>query len=284
MWMVRAGEGAYLIDEFKNKKIIAVGWNKIQDLSKVKDLNQIKQLAKEKYLEYKPGQVIAAASQINKFRFGFKKGEYVISYDPEKRIYLVGEIISDYRYEENAREHHHIRDVKWFGEVKRDDLSTATKNTLGAISTIFDVGEDAQEEILKLSKGEHIPKEIVEKQETELDFYKEDTESKAHEHIKDKISSLNWEEMQDLVAGILRAMGYKTIISGKGSDRGRDIIASRDGLGLEDPRIVVEVKHRSGQMGAHEIRQFIGGLRPGNKGLYVSTGGFTKEANYEAVA
>jgi len=116
-----------------------------------------------------------------------------------------------------------------------------------------------------------------------LDFYKEDTESKAHEHIKDKLSGLNWEEMQDLVAGILRAMGYKTIVSGRGSDRGRDIIASPDGLGLEDPRIIVEVKHRSGQMGAHEIRQFIGGLRPGNKGLYISTGGFTKEANYEAI-
>lgn len=35
-------------------------------------------------------------------------------------------------------------------------------------------------------------------------------------------------------------------------------------------------------MGPHEIRSFIGGLRDGDRGLYVSTGGFTKEANYEA--
>ena len=35
-------------------------------------------------------------------------------------------------------------------------------------------------------------------------------------------------------------------------------------------------------MGAPEIRSFIGGLKGGCKGLYVSTGGFTKEAKYEA--
>ena len=94
---------------------------------------------------------------------------------------------------------------------------------------------------------------------------------------------LSWEEMQELVAGLLRAMGYKTIISPAGPDKGKDIIASPDGLGLEDPKILVEVKHRSNSsMGAPQIRNFMGVLQANNKGLYVSTGGFTKEAEYEA--
>jgi restriction system protein len=88
--------------------------------------------------------------------------------------------------------------------------------------------------------------------------------------------------MQELVAGILRAMGYKTRISPKGADRGKDIIASPDGLGLENPKIVVEVKHRQGSMGSPEVRSFLGGLRPSDKGLYISTGGFSKDAKYEA--
>ena len=33
---------------------------------------------------------------------------------------------------------------------------------------------------------------------------------------------------------------------------------------------------------AFTIRSFIAGLRPGDSGLYVSTGGFAKEARYEA--
>ena len=53
-------------------------------------------------------------------------------------------------------------------------------------------------------------------------------------------------------------------------------------LGLESPRIVVEVKHRKGAMRAPAIRSFIGGLRANDRGLYVSTGGFTREARYEA--
>ena len=111
---------------------------------------------------------------------------------------------------------------------------------------------------------------------------KEDIAAQSHEFIKDKILELGWEEMQELVAGILRGMGYKTIVSAKGPDRGRDIIASPDGLGLSEPRIVVEVKHRKGQMGSPEIRSFTGGMRPGDKGLYISTGGYSKEAKYEA--
>lgn len=45
----------------------------------------------------------------------------------------------------------------------------------------------------------------------------------------------------------------------------------------------VEVKHRRGQtMGAPEVRSFLGGRHKDDRGLYVSTGGFTREAYYEA--
>jgi restriction system protein len=80
----------------------------------------------------------------------------------------------------------------------------------------------------------------------------------------------------------LRAMGYKTRISPPGPDRGKDIIASPDALGFVGPRIVTEVKHRKGTMGAPEVRAFAGGLRNQDNGLYVSTDGFTREARYEA--
>jgi restriction system protein len=84
-----------------------------------------------------------------------------------------------------------------------------------------------------------------------------------------------------MVAGILRAMGYKTKISLEGGDRGKDVIASP--LGLTRPRIFVEVEHRKGQMGAPEVRRVIGGRNPQNhRCLFVSTGGFTTEAKYEA--
>lgn len=69
----------------------------------------------------------------------------------------------------------------------------------------------------------------------------EETEARAPEFIKDRVSKLDWSEMQELIAGILRAMGYTTRVSRPGPDRGADIVASPDGLGLEMPRIVVEL-------------------------------------------
>ena len=47
MWMVRAGKGAFLIDEFKSRDIVALGWG-LGDLSD-KNENEIKLLMEEKY-------------------------------------------------------------------------------------------------------------------------------------------------------------------------------------------------------------------------------------------
>jgi len=105
---------------------------------------------------------------------------------------------------------------------------------------------------------------------------------RAHEYRKDAINALSPSQMEEFVACILRGMGYRAKVSPPGADRGCDIEASPDGLGLETPRIRVEVKHRIATMGAPDLRSFIGALRPGDHGLYVSTGGFTRESKYEA--
>jgi len=282
LWMVRAGEGGFLFEDFLAKNIVAIGWNELGDLSKIDSLDKLKSIIKKTYSEYNDYQVIIAAGQIHRFVFDFKKGDCVITYNPSERIYAIGEIISDYKLDEHTCDYFQNRDVRWMGKVQRDDLSTSTKNTLGAILTIFDIPQQAREELFSFLEGTQ-SKTIAEvSSDNSLELIKDDFIAKSHEFIKDKALSLNWDDMQELVAGILRAMGYKTRVSRRGTDRGKDIIASPDGLGLENPKIVVEVKHRSGSMGSQEIRSFFGGLRAGDKGLYVSTGGFSKDALYEA--
>jgi restriction system protein len=173
--------------------------------------------------------------------------------------------------------------------VFRDQLSVGTRNSLGAISTLFVIPPDSATEIERLLVGKRAAASPADStstapspaEEEVEDLYK-DMQAKAFEFTKDRLSQLDWDDMQELVAGLLRAMGYKTRVSPSGPDRGKDIVASPDGLGFEDPRIVVEVKHRTATMGSQEIRSFLGGRHDNDKGLYVSTGGFTKEARYEA--
>ncbi|MBL0317342.1 MAG: restriction endonuclease, partial [Flavobacteriales bacterium] len=232
--------------------------------------------------DWKEGNIIASASQLFKFYKVFEIGDYVVTYDRISRKYLIGTIDSGYKYDDQLMEYFHTRKVVWVKEKSRDELSTYSKNTLGSTLTIFEINSDVASDLIDSTP----PAKIVEESESvlqdeDLDEIKDETIERANEFIKDKIANLSWDKMQDFVAGLLRAMGYITQVSPKGPDRGKDIIASPDGLGLEEPRIKVEVKHRKGQMGAPDIRSFIGSIRS-EKGLYVSTGGFTREAKYEA--
>ena len=284
MWMVRAGEGAYLIDDFLKNGFVAIGWNHTEDLTNLNDAESIKQKLKAVYPQFKAGQINNFTGQLYRFRFEFLIGQSVITYNPNERVYWIGEIISDYQYipEKKNAEYPHIRKVEWKKSVLRDNLSTTSKNSLGSTLTIFKIPTSTVTELL--SETSIPPADIAataEESQT-LETIKEDFEARAIEFIKDKLIKLDWEEMQELVAGILRGMGYKTLVSPKGADRGKDIMASPDGLGLENPKILAEVKHRTGTIGGPEIRSFLGGLRSNVKGIYVSTGGFTKDAKYEA--
>ncbi len=284
MYMVRAGQKNFLFEDFKDSKLVAIGWNDLGDLTNIRDLAQLKLMLHESYSDYKDQTIFMNAGQINRFLHEIKPGDYVVTYNSSERIYLIGKVVSDYCYNRKF-EFHHTRKVEWTGTVSRDSLSTPTKNSLGSIATVFEISGTARKEIESVLSGcvKEDKRKIKEEEETsELDFIKEDFEARALEFIKDRILALDWYQMQELVAAVIRSLGFKTRISPRGPDRGKDIFASPDGLGLEEPRILIEVKHREGQIGAQEIRSFLGGFRPGNKGIYVSTGGFSKDAKYEA--
>lgn len=279
-WMIRA-EGGQLIDMFLSKNIAAIGWSKMGRLDNISK-DEMFVIIQKTYPHQKLGAHRNVLSILYRFTHDIKIGDGVITYDPSKRIYHIGEITSDYIYDSTNSEWPNIRKVKWEKEISRDRLSTNTKNTLGSTLTLFKVPDEVVDELQGKPIEQGVPVKPDEN-DIEEDFIFEDYQAKSIEFIKDKISNLDWEELQRLVAGLLRAMGYKTKISPKGSDLGKDIVASPDGFGLEQPRIVVEVKHRQGSpMGSQEIRSFLGGRHKDDKGLYVSTGGFTKDAKYEA--
>ena len=284
MWMIRAGRSAILVQDFEEQGYVGVGWREMGDLSNVKSKDELEKLFRTSYPEESGAKFRMQFGQIARFRFEIQKGDYAITYNPEYRHYPVGKIVSDYQYiPDSPGGYNHIFKVEWLGKIERDTLTLATKNTVGAIMTLFLLNDSARGEFLRLLEGgEPIVETNDEDTPAEMDDLKRDVIDRAFEFIKDTILKLDWDEMQELVAGILRAMGYKTRVSAAGPDRGADVIASPDGLGLEQPRIRAEVKHRNESMGAPALRSFIGGLRVNDRGLFVSTGGFTREARYEA--
>ena len=284
MWMVRSPGGEYA-SELLEKGLIGIGWGEAgPELPAAKSPEDFYTIVREHWPEYKHQQVINAGRQLYKFFREIKIGDKTMTYDSSRRIYHIGSVISSAESHPELVAHlSNFRRVKWEHQVERDRLSLAARNSLGSTLTLFRPSDETVDEIEKLiaiPTGTAIISEI-EIAETEDPFA--NALANSRELIKDKLLKLTWQEMQSVVAGLLRAMGYKTKVSPDGPDRGKDIIASPDGLGLEQPRIFVEVKHRKGAMGAPEIRTFIGGRDHQNdRCLYVSTGGFSTEAKYEA--
>ena len=283
-WMVRAQEGGRLFDVFKDQSIIAIGWSDIGSLEALKTREDMVALVAAEWPDWHPQKISMSAGQLYRFRHEMRQGDRVVTYDRGRRAYLLGTISGGYRYDDESEDGAaNVRPVAWDGEISRDLLSVPTKNSLGAISTLFLLPEEAAADLERALRTKQPVSEPVyaEVAAGEGDLLK-DVQNRSIEFIKDHVSRLEWDAMQELVAGLLRAMGYKTRVSPSGPDRGKDIIASPDGFGFESPRIVVEVKHRSQAMGSQEVRSFLGGRHSDDKGLYVSTGGFTRDAYYEA--
>ena len=112
----------------------------------------------------------------------------------------------------------------------------------------------------------------------------EQLESDAREGIKDFIIAKDPYQFQEMVAALLRAMGYHTpFIAPKGKDGGVDINAYVDPLGAQTPSIKVQVKHKPDTtVGASDIRALLGILRAGDIALFVTSGSFSPDAKNTA--
>lgn len=111
----------------------------------------------------------------------------------------------------------------------------------------------------------------------------EEAEEAAWTEIEEHLGQMNPYDFQELVAGLLRGMGYHVAwVSPPGPDKGIDVIAHTDPLGIQGPRIKVQVKRRSDKTNIDGIRSLLSLLGEGDVGLFISMGGFTRDAEDEA--
>jgi restriction system protein len=112
----------------------------------------------------------------------------------------------------------------------------------------------------------------------------ETAEAGARTGIERFVRAMSPYDFQDLIAALLRAMGYTIeLVSAPGTDGGTDILAYPDPLGTKTPHIRVQVKHREDKARREEVAALRGIIRQNREiGLFVSSGGFTSGAVREA--
>lgn len=129
------------------------------------------------------------------------------------------------------------------------------------------------------------PETVIEEEEDSPDPTStfEEAEETAWAEIKEYLQEMNPYDFQNLVAALLRAMDYYVMwVSPPGRDGGIDILAYTDPLGTKPPRIKVQVKRRADKINVEGLRSFLALLGDEDVGLFVSTGGFTGDAESEA--
>jgi restriction system protein len=156
---------------------------------------------------------------------------------------------------------------------------TDPENFLKEAQTLYKEWAQAQPDVGGATDGQD---------ETEADLSAtsvtlERAEEDSWDEVREVLHQMDPYDFQDLVAGLLRGMGYYVDwVAKRGKDKGIDIVALSDPLGTKGPRVKVQVKREQGKTNAGTLRAFYSVLHEGDIGLFVTLGGFTPDAQAEA--
>ena len=120
--------------------------------------------------------------------------------------------------------------------------------------------------------------DIGEDEERDSSVAFEQAKDQARTDIERHLEAMPPYDFQQLVGDLLSAMGhFVESIAPRGPDGGVDIIAHVDPLGIQGPRIKVQVKRQQEPVGMPDMRNFISTIGPHDSGIFVCTGGFQKK-------
>lgn len=98
MWKVRAGEGAKWIEDFAEHKVVAIGWHELGRVDVGETREMLTERAARQWPSHNRSKRASGAGQIYRILNEMRKGDGVVSYDPNRRVYLVGVVEGDPEY------------------------------------------------------------------------------------------------------------------------------------------------------------------------------------------
>lgn len=261
---------------FLKESVIAIGWEELGDLSHLpKTKDALKAEYQKVFPDAKKMNVANCVGSISRFAFDMQIGDYIVFPSKFNREINLGVVEGDYYYEPNARIYNHRRKVKWLNHLPRVAFTQGALYEVGSFTTCFEIKNYTDEFIgaldksFKTKKAETAVDETIERtaadiQNTTCDFILKELSRKQKGYL-----------LEEFVADLLRAMGYRAIVSPQGGDRGIDITAYKDEL---PPRILVQVKSQDGDIKETTVQSLGGAMKVGDYGLFVTLSNYTANA------
>lgn len=229
----RAGRGGVYATDRLARGVVGIGWDFDGADIAAMGREQIREAYASDHPSESKQRVAANVGQVYRFARSKTQGSAVVMYDPAERLYHMGEVAGPCVAAGEPETVTYTRAVKRGRTAPRDALAPESRNSLGGIQTIFSVSDAVMADLESASGGRPscepaAPEDDAASDEESLAA----TYDSGIELIKDRVGQLDWEDMERLVAGLLRAMGYCAHVMPKGPDGGRDVVASPDALGL----------------------------------------------------
>ena len=249
---------------FLKGNVIAIGWHLMGDLRLIEaSRDGFKDKYMQTYPDAKKGSIATGAGMLFRFCYEVQIGDYVIFPSKSNREVNIGIIEGDYVYDPSQVEYVQTRKVKWLKHLPRMSFSQGALYEIGSAMSFFAVKNYADEFLAALSKN--FKKSIATDIEDEsVGATAEDIIENTKDFILKELSrQLKGYELEQFVADLLQAMGYRTKVSPQGGDSGIDITAYKDEL---PPRILVQVKSQDSDIKETTIQSLKGAMREGITG------------------
>ena len=135
-WLYSPGEQAVNWEEFYNEGIMAIGWDKLENLENYTDRKSILEALINNYGGGEDQRNNVSA--IDDFCNGenkINKGDIVIAKKGTKTLLGYGKVISDYYFDEERAAYKHCREVKWLKKGVWDANNNLPTKTLTDVTT-----------------------------------------------------------------------------------------------------------------------------------------------------
>ena len=254
--------------------VIAIGWREMGDLSAIapnRDSFREKYMAA--YPDAKKGNVATSSGMLYRFVHEIQIGDYVVFPSKSDRMVNIGVIEGAYQFVPDAVEYTQQRSIRWIKHLPRLTFSQGALYEIGSALSLFTVKNYADEFLAVLDKG--FKKSVQDEDDSVGATAKEIIEGTKDFILKEISRQLKGYDLEEFVADLLQAMGYRTTVSPHGGDSGIDITAYKDEL---PPRILVQVKSQDGDIKETTIQSLKGAMREGDYGLFVTLSNYTKNA------
>ena len=298
-WTIRAGRSGERTEWAFSNNVVGGGWHQISDLSAFSTKDELREHLGSVVYDGSANQIANYTGQLWTMSKRVQPGDYMVLPVRSAAQIAIGEVTGPYRFVESEPDptKRHQIPVNWIRtDIPKSLIKQDLLYQLGSALTVFEIkNNDAPyrlEQVLSGNADPGVRGAFPAKQKLQADpsgeqeaLEEDEAAFDIEELARDDITRILQQEFKGhelaaLVEELLSAEGFVCKKSAEGSDGGVDVLAGMGPLGMDSPKLVVQVKSQTSPVSDQVLQQLNGAIQrfQADQALLVTYGGVTGPA------